>query len=226
VLNRSFLIGALVQFDSMRQRSAAQNSDVTGRGWMAGPYSTVRLTDNVFWQVRGAWGRSSNEVSPLMTYTDSFSSQRWLASSTLAGRWNFGNLTFKPTASVAYIEDVASGYKDTFGALVPEIKSSLGQAKAGPEVSYRFQANSDIVVEPRAGLQVIWNFAGATTAAGYNPTTGDSSGPSGVRGQAELGVKATSRNGFGIDISSSYDGIGANGYSAVTGKASVQVPLN
>jgi hypothetical protein len=53
--------------------------------WMAGPYATVRLSENLFWQVRGAWGQSSNTVSPFLTYTDSFDITRWLVSSTLTG---------------------------------------------------------------------------------------------------------------------------------------------
>ena len=40
VLNPSFLIGAMVQFDSMQQRSEAKVTDVRGKGWMAGPYAT------------------------------------------------------------------------------------------------------------------------------------------------------------------------------------------
>jgi outer membrane autotransporter protein len=226
VMNRSFLIGALVQFDSMRQYAAAQGTDVSGRGWMAGPYATVRLNDHVFWQVRGAWGHSNNEISPFQTYIDGFSSERRLASSSLAGRWDVGAWTLKQSASATYIEDVAKSYRDTFGAQIPEIKSTLGQAKAGPEVSYRYQAASDLAIEPRAGVHVIWNFAGGTTAAGFNPSTGEAPGVSGMRGQAEVGIRASRPSGFGFDLSGSYDGIGSNGYSAVTGKATVQMPLN
>jgi outer membrane autotransporter protein len=149
-----------------------------------------------------------------------------ISSTTLAGRWSAGGWTARPSASVSYIEDTATAYKDTFGALIPEIKSTLGQAKAGPELSYRFQPKSDLIIEPRAGLQVIWNFAGSTTAAGFNPTTGDTGGPGGVRGQVELGLKASAPGGLGIDLSGSYDGIGSNGYTAITGKATMQMPLN
>ena len=80
VLNRSLLVGTMVQFDSMQQRSNTQMTDVRGHGWMAGPYATLRLSENVFLQARGAWGRSSNFVSPFLTYTDTFDSERWLVS--------------------------------------------------------------------------------------------------------------------------------------------------
>jgi hypothetical protein len=117
-------------------------------------------------------------------------------------------------------------YKDTFGMLIPEIKSTLGQAKAGPELSYRFQPKSDLIIEPRAGLQVIWNFAGSTTAAGFSPLNGEIGGPGGIRGLSEIGLKASAPGGLGIDPSGSYDGVGSNGYNAFAGKATMQLPLN
>ena len=36
----------------------------------------------------------------------------------------------------------------------------------------------------------------------------------------------TTSGGIGLDVSGSYDGIGADGYSAMTGRATVRVPLN
>ena len=225
VLNRSLLVGAFVQFDSMHQRSDRQATDVRGHGWMAGPYVTLRLSQNVFWQARGAWGRSSNEVSPFQTYTDKFDSERWLVSTTLSGRWTSGAWSFRPSASVSYMEDTAQSYADTYGNVIPSVKSSLGQAKAGPQIGYRLDLGHT-VIEPHAGVQVIYNFAHETTAAGSGPVGNDNPGPAGVRGRAEVGMRAVTSGGIGLDVSGSYDGIGSNGYSAMTGRAMVRVPLN
>ena len=180
---------------------------------MAGPYATIRLTDQMFLQARAAWGRSSNEVSPFLTYTDSFDSTRWLVSSSLTGRWNFGPWTVKPTASIAYLEDASDSYKDTYGVTIPGVTSKLGQAKIGPEFSYRFEQANGSVIEPHAGVQLIWNFAGGTTAAGVGALNGDQAGPTGTRGRIEFGVTSTTPSGIGLDITGSYDGIGASGYN-------------
>jgi outer membrane autotransporter protein len=209
----------------MQQLSTRASTEVSGHGWMVGPYATLRLSENVFWQGRTAWGQSSNTVSPFLTYDDRFDTDRWLASTSLLGRWNFGAWSFRPSASVAYIEDTSQSYADTFGVVIPSIKASLGQAKAGPEFSYRFELG-DAVFMPRVGLQAIWNFAGDTSSVGSGPVGDDTAGPEGVRGRVELGVTATIKDGVGVDLSSSYDGVGANGYSAVTGRAAVRVPLN
>ena len=226
VISSNFLAGISVQYDSMSQSSESKLAEVSGQGWMAGPYATVRLSDNLFLQGRAAWGRSSNEVSPFMTYTDAFSTQRWLVSSTLTGRWGAGPWTFQPSASLSYIEDVSESFADTFGAVIPEVTTQLGQAKAGPEVSYRYQLGNTFVVEPHAGAQLIWNFGGDTTSDLFGPVNGDNAGPDGVRGRAEVGLRATVNGGIGLDVSGSYDGIGSDGYSAITGDAKVRVPLN
>jgi hypothetical protein len=47
-----------------------------------------------------------------------------------------------------------------------------------------------------------------------------------VRGRAEIGLRASTSTGIGLDFSGSYDGIGAKDYDAFTGKATVRVPLN
>ncbi len=225
VVNPSLLVGVVVQFDHMQQLSTRVSTEVSGHGWMVGPYATLRLSENVFWQGRTAWGQSSNTVSPFLTYVDRFDTDRWMAGTSLLGRWTYGAWSFRPSASVAYIEDTAQSYADTFGVVIPSIKASLGQAKAGPEFSYRFEFG-DAVVIPHVGLQAIWNFAGGVSSVGSGPIGDDAAGPEGVRGRVELGVTATIKDGVGVDFSGSYDGLGADGYSAVTGRAAVRVPLN
>ena len=222
VFNRYLLIGALVQFDSMRQKSVSQSYDIHGKGWMAGPYATIRLSENLFLQGRAAWGRSTNEISPFLTYTDQFSSNRWLASTTLVGRWQFGDWQFRPSATVSYIEDVSEAYTDSLGVGIPSVKASLGQLKAGPQVSYRTMLGG-IIVEPRAGIEAIWNFSSSAKGVDFGGTL---AGPEELRGRVELGVRAQMPGGTSLDVSGSYDGIGSTTYSAIGGKATVRVPLN
>ena len=37
-------------------------SNVDGNGWMIGPYLSARIHDNIYLDLRAAWGRSSNDV--------------------------------------------------------------------------------------------------------------------------------------------------------------------
>jgi outer membrane autotransporter protein len=216
----------MVQLDNVRQRSLAQATEVNGKGWMAGPYATFRVADAMFWQGRAAWGRSSNTVRPFETYTDSFKTNRWLLSSALTGRWGRGPWVFSPSVSLSYMEDAAKSYTDTFSMLIPGIRSRLGQVKAGPRFDYRYHLRPGVTLEPRAGLQLISNFAGTTTVAGLGQISGENTNPVGVRGRAEAGLRVIMRGGIGIDLSGSYDGIGARDYPSLAGQVMVRVPLD
>ncbi len=223
VVNRSLLIGALLQLDSMRQSSTQTPSEISGVGWMAGPYATLRLTEHLFWQGRAAWGQSSNDVSPLATYTDTFDTTRWLVSTTVTGQWYRGPWTFRPSVSVAYMDDTAERYIDALGVATPSVKSRLGQAKAGPEILYRYQFSPDLTVEPRARLELIWNFADDTMAVGLGQIDGQITG---VRGRAEIGVQMVTPDGIGFDLSAGYDGIGGSDEDAIIATATLRVPLH
>jgi Autotransporter beta-domain/Viral BACON domain len=223
ILNSRVLFGIQGQFDSMRMRSMVNGSEIEGRGWMVGPYGTIRLSEHLFLQARAAAGQSQNTISPYLTFIDQFSTTRWLASSTLVGRWQYGSVQLRPSASITYIEDVSNGYIDGLGVNIPKVKSSLGQMKVGPEVNYRYDFTGGASIEPRAGLQAIWNFAGEGNGASF----GDSlTGPKEIRGRAELGLKLQSLGGTSLDLSANYDGIGSTSYHAVGGKAAVRIPLN
>ncbi len=106
------LIGALVQFDNMSERSAVFGSEVKGQGWMAGPYMTAELTPNLFLDARAAWGTSDNATSPFGTYVDHFDTTRWLARAELTGNWEHGPWRFTPSASISYFEDEQDAYVD------------------------------------------------------------------------------------------------------------------
>jgi outer membrane autotransporter protein len=223
VVNPSFLIGVAAQFDSMRQKSAAGGYAIDGDGWMVGPYMTLRLTENVFLQARAATGTSQNAVSPYLTYTDHFRTDRRLASGTLTGRWQFGSLLFRPSASVSYIEDKSEAYTDSLGVAIPGLKVSLGQAKFGPEFAYRIAIDRGTEIEPRVALLGIWNFNSSGTAVNFGDTL---AGTDEFRGKVELGLKTQFQNGISVDVSGSYDGIGSSSYHSTAGRVGLRVPLN
>ncbi len=124
------------------------------------------------------------------------------------------------------MQDTSDSYRDTFGVLIPSVASELGQAKAGPKISYRSVAADGTIIEPFASAQIIWNFADDLN--GFEGTTIDTdlAGPEGARGRLELGLRSMTSSGFSLDFAGSYDGIGSSDYGAWTGRASASVPLN
>lgn len=227
VFNRALLAGVSLSYDVSGQKSSAQGTEARGTGWLVGPYATVRLSDNLFWQSRAAWGKAHNEVSPDATTTDSFGSTRWLASSKLTGRYQMSAWQLRPSVGVAYMEETSDGYTSANGSLVDSVKTRVGTASAGPEISYQYRLNPDVLIEPRAGIEAIWTFARDISVGGNSAIVGgDAIGPEGVRGRAELGLRAMIVGGTVIDLSGAYDGIGAGDYNTITGRAVLRMPLN
>jgi hypothetical protein len=223
VVGPSLLVGALVQIDSMKETSVSSAASISGRGWMAGPYATLRLSKDVFLQARAAFGRSDNQVSPFLSYTDSFGSERWLATTTLQGRWHSGAWQVRPSATLAFLRDRSEGYVDSTGATIPSVTVSLGQLKVGPELTYTHRMADGTILEPRIGVEAIWNFAASTAAADFGGTL---SGPEALRGRIELGLVARLETGASLGVSASYDGLFASDFMSVGAMASLHLPLN
>lgn len=223
VLNPNVLAGVFVQYDDMNQK--ADGSEVDGRGWLAGPYATVRLSPYLFWQARAAWGGSSNDVSPYQTYTDSFDSTRWLVSTSLIGAYDIDQWTIRPEIGFTYFEDKSDSYVDTFGVAMPGVKAKLGQFKLGPVISYRYALSHDVMLEPNFGAQLVWNFDNSADAAGINLLDREVIGPDGLRGRVEVGLRATTSSGLSVNLSGAFDGIGADDYHAVTGRGEIHMPF-
>ena len=223
VLSPRLLVGMLVQFDDMQLKSQSSAYSVKGHGWMVGPYATLRLAQNVFLQGRAAWGKSNNEVSPSLTFIDEFDTTRWLTTATIVGRYDFGALQVRPSATIAYIEDKSEAYTSVSTAAVPAVDTSLGQFKAGPMFSYVMSGGGGVRYEPRLGLEGIWNFDSSTNVVDMGGTL---SGPEGVRGRIEVGLKTSLSTGAILDLSGSYDGIGAGDFSSWGGRAMLRLPLN
>ncbi|MDJ0931093.1 hypothetical protein [Breoghania sp.] len=48
---------------------------------------------------------SANEISPFNTYTDDFTTTRWLVRAGVIGDWRYRSWNFRPSANVAYMEE-------------------------------------------------------------------------------------------------------------------------
>jgi hypothetical protein len=221
VVSPNLLVGMLVQLDDMKETSLQKSTRIHGRGWMVGPYATLKLTENLYFQGRAAWGQSRNRISPFLTYTDTFETERWLVRGKLQGLWSFGQWRFTPNASLAYIEERQAAYIDTLRVLIPGQTVSLGQAEFGPEAAYVYTGLAGFVVTPSIGLKGVWTFAEDNGAV----VGGSVVGSDDIRGKLEAGLTIKSTGGVSLEISGTYDGITDQKYEAIEGGLRLRVPL-
>jgi hypothetical protein len=212
------LVGILGQID-WGEEDSNLGSSVDGVGGMAGPYLSARLTPNLFFTTRAAYGISENNVSPIGTFEDDFSTDRWLASAEFTGNWNFGNLRITPTASVTYLQEDQHGYTDSLGTPIPSQTVSLGQLSFGPEIAYRFVGDR-YTWEPHISVNGLWDFDDDDgIVAGLVATDED------LRAKVKAGILAQAAGGASLRVVGTFDGIGGDGFEAFGGQAWLSIPL-
>lgn len=222
IVNPSLLVGIMGQYDDTREESDADDLTIHGRGWMVGPYATIKLAPSLYFQGRAAWGQSRNEISPFNTYSDTFDTERWLVRGRLQGRWNYGDWLFSPSASFAYIEERQYAYTDSLNVLIPEQKATLGQAEFGPEASYTINLEDGSQLIPTASFKGVWNFAEENSTRLSENAGGDNN----IRAKAGAGLKFIGKNGVSFELSGTYDGIFDEEYESLSGNFRLHIPLN
>ncbi|NNE59135.1 MAG: DUF11 domain-containing protein [Hellea sp.] len=216
------IIGIMGQYDWAEEEDRTQNFEISGSGWMVGPYMVTRLSDKLIFDGRAAWGKSSNDVSPFQTYTDNFKTNRWLLKGQFTGDFMLDDWRFNPNLSVIYFEEDQKAYVDSLNIMIPEQTISLGRMTFGPRFSKTFRQGGTTSITPNFGLRGIWDFQQADI---LNLNTGLATGTDKLRARAESGLTF----GFGGDTRLTfvgfYDGIGATNYEAYGGKVGIYFPI-
>ena len=220
--SENLLIGALLQWDHAETVTGTYRSEVSGDGWLAGPYVVARLADNVYFDARGAWGQSENDVNPIGLYVDSFDTSRWLLEANLTGEINSGNWRVSPKLGIAYFNEEQTAYTDTLGFLIPGQEITLGRINAGPEIAYRFIGSEGGYFEPYIRLTALWDYDDADV---YN-AAGNLQGIGGLRADARLGVTAELPNGGLISGEVGIIGLGLGDFEANNAMIRIRLPLS
>ena len=222
--NSDLVVGLLGQVDWVKEKDASQQYSASGRGWLLGPYMAARLHQNLLFDGRVGWGLSSNQFSPLGTYTDKSSSERWLVKGQLTGDFKWNSWQLQPQLGVVYYSEEQKAYRDSLGILIPGQQVSLGRFTFGPKVSSQFEMPNGMVVSPYLSMKGIWDFDKAETV---NLETGLAASTSGdLRGRAEGGLTLEMPSGITLQGSGFYDGIGDRNLEAYGGSVEFTVPLH
>ncbi|MDA4848404.1 choice-of-anchor D domain-containing protein [Hoeflea poritis] len=214
------LIGVVAEIDWLETDAPATPGQTSGVGWMAGPYLTARMIDDVYFDGRVMWGQSRNKISPFGTYTDRFDTDRWLAAGSLTGDLAFNRWMISPTLAFQYIEERQKAYTDSLGVPIPGRTLSQGDVRLGPRISYQHHYDSG-TLSPFVSFDGIYAFGeGGTFSTGTLAASAE-----GLRGQVKAGFDWRHKTGATVSLQMNYDGIGG-GFDAYGGALAVSVPLN
>jgi len=221
IVRPGIAVGVLLQRDWVSEHSTGSNQNSDGAGWMAGPYIGMRLTKNLYFDARYAWGEATNNVNPIGAYTDTFKSTRELASARLTGDWVKGAWRFRPMVDATYFKEQQKAYVNQIGITIPETSVKLGRVTFGPEFAYRMQLSKTSFFEPYLGIKGVYDFAKDKTTT----ASGSTSSPDDFTARLEIGASYTSPSGVSLRASGTYDGLLGADHRAITGQAFVIVPL-
>jgi|GEM_PF-1063801 len=216
------LIGLMGQYDWADEEDETQNFEISGTGWMVGPYMVTKLTDSLIFDGRAAWGRSNNDVSPFGTYTDEFKTSRWLLKGQFTGEFDWDDWRVNPNLSVIYFEEDQKAYVDSLNIAIPSQTINLGRVTFGPRFSKTFKQGINSTITPSLGIRGIWDFESAEV---LDLTSGLPTGTDQFRARIEPGITIGLDGGTRLILDGFYDGLGADDYEAYGGKVGVSFPI-
>ena len=212
VFNSDILVGLSVQRDWISFSGKSTVNTTKAVGWMMTPYLTTKLTDNLYADVGIGWGKGQNKTSPFGTYTDSFNSERWLASMAMVGDFNVNQIKIKPTARLSYFKESTAAYKDTFNVTIPSFEVKTGSFVFGPKINTHFVSNNETKYSPFITLNGVWQFSNNNAGLTQNASSNFSNKEAHVN--IETGVDLHFKNDSHLNGSINYNGIGNDNYKS------------
>lgn len=218
----NLLLGVSVSVDWTEQDNAANAGHISGTGWMAGPYATLRLDERVFVDLRAAWGQSSNEISPFGTYTNSFETTRWLIAGAVGGDYVYGNWSLNPIVSAQFIQERQEAYVDSLNVTIPSQTIAQGDVRFEPRLAYHWKTSGGTHLTPWVQVAGVYTFA---QQGNFSPGSFVSQ-TAGLTASVQSGVNVAMPGRAALSVSGQYDGLGSGSTHSYGGSVGLSLPLN
>ena len=209
LLTPSLAVGMMAQFDLTSERRP-DSADISGWGWMVGPYVSGQISPDLFFTLRGAVGGSQNSAA-LDVYRNGsdgfegdFSTRRTLVRGSLYGFHRFeSGLVLSPELDLSWMRETQRDYtvQDGSAAIqVPGTVSEIGRMTLSTLVETPLHdARMTGFLRPA----LIWNFAS------HGPVQ-----PEALTGSLEMGLRFGGGRDWNALGAVRFDGIGAHQQSA------------
>nr|WP_320204022.1 putative Ig domain-containing protein [Agrobacterium rosae]MDX8306017.1 putative Ig domain-containing protein [Agrobacterium rosae] len=155
LINEKALIGLSFHYDHMTNPTVT-DAELIGNGWLAGPYASLEIGRNVFWNASLRYGGSSNDIDT--TFWDgTFDTSRWMADTTLEGQWSLQNgATIIPKLRAVYFSETVGDYtvKNSAGDEIgiEGFNEEQFRVSLGAEIAKSFDMSNGMKMEPKLGV--------------------------------------------------------------------------
>ncbi|WP_104667012.1 fibronectin type III domain-containing protein [Ensifer adhaerens] len=209
LLSEKALVGLSFHFDRITDPTDVA-AELTGNGWLAGPYASFELGSGVFLDTSLLYGGSWNDVDTKY-FDGSFETRRVMWDTKLQGHWQLGDATvLTPALRAVFLNEEVDDYSvsnddgsrvDLQGFTQDQLRFSIGA-----ELERSYQLDNGMMLTPRLG-----------GTAGFAAL--DSSG---AFGTVSAGLNLSNNLNWDFDLSLLY-GIESKGEQTIGAKAGVQV---
>jgi outer membrane autotransporter protein len=220
--SRDFVAGIMAQFDFAATMNRLADYEIGGFGWLAGPYAVARIGTNAILDARLAWGTSQNDISPLGTYEDAFSTERVLARLRLTGDFYVGDWQIQPQAGALFFEEKQKSYSDSLGNRIDGQTVSLARMTFGPKLRTNITIPGG-VLQPFAAIHGVWDFK---REALKDIDTADRSYERDLHARINAGFAIEMMNDTRLTIDGTIDGIGSGFENSFGVSAQVYLPID
>jgi large repetitive protein len=155
LLSEEALLGLSFHYDRMTDPTD-EDAELSGNGWMAGPYASVEIGEGVFWNGSLLYGGSANDIDTEF-WDGSFDTTRWMIDTAIAGEWLIGETTvLTPKLRAVYFHETVEDYSvrnaaaDEIGIKGYDVKLFRGSLSA--EIARSFTLENGSTLTPKLGV--------------------------------------------------------------------------
>ncbi|MEZ5797765.1 MAG: autotransporter domain-containing protein [Paracoccaceae bacterium] len=207
-------IGVMAEVDRATETIPGY-SEVSGTGWMIGPYATGEISPGVYASLRAAWGKSDNSafVDALGTgagFAGDFDTERMLVLGSVRGEMDLGDMRMFPVAELAYYRETQDDYSVSDGTSLVNVSGAdfeLGRFSVASMFEWSMPNVLDMPVA-FARPQLNWNFF----ESGFDDDFETFSGA------LEFGIKTDSSSSWQGEVSLRLDGLGTDDFEGVSAR--------
>ncbi len=155
LLSEKALVGLSFHFDRMTDPTDA-DAELTGNGWLAGPYASFEIGKGVFWDTSLLYGGSANDIDTAF-WDGGFDTTRWMIDTALMGEWQFDEVTvLTPELRAVYfneeVEDYSVGNAAGDELTIDGFNAEQFRVSLGAEIARSFTVENGSTLTPKLGV--------------------------------------------------------------------------
>ncbi len=155
LLSDRALVGLSFHFDRMTDPSDA-DAELTGNGWLAGPYASFEIGKGIYWDTSLLYGGSANDIDTAF-WDGNFDTTRWMIDTAIEGEFQLGEATvLTPKLRAVYFNEKVDDYSVRNDAgdevAIDGFDAEQFRVSLGAEIARSFTLDNGSALTPKVGV--------------------------------------------------------------------------